>query len=111
MAELPVDVATFLLYEKREWIQNIERSADVPLFLVANPGLETPNYTIRRVRDDQTDLAENIGTSYTLTTQETDVLEQAVETTKNMPSETPAQTVVKPQSPAPAPEPAATPAP
>jgi len=103
IAELPVDVATFLLNEKREWIQNIERSADVPLLLIANPNLETPNYTIRRVRDDQMELAENSGSSYTLTTQEADVLEQAVETTKKKTTETPAVTSVKPQSPAPAP--------
>ncbi|MCI0516218.1 MAG: hypothetical protein L0Y45_00130, partial [Woeseiaceae bacterium] len=30
------------------------------------PGLETPHYRIRRVRDDQIELPENIGTSYKL---------------------------------------------
>ena len=103
IAELPVDVATFLLNEKREWIQNIENSAGVPLLLIANPSLETPNYTIRRVRDDQMNLAENNGSSYTLATQESDALEDALETTKKRASEMPAVTVVKPKSPAPAP--------
>ena len=103
IAELPVDVATFLLNEKREWIQNIETSAGVPLLLIANPSLETPNYTIRRVRDDQMGLTENTGSSYTLATQESDALEEALETTKKKASETPAVTVVKPTSPAPAP--------
>jgi ribonuclease E len=108
IAELPVDVATFLLNEKREWIQNIENSAGIPLLLIANPDLETPNYALRRVRDDQTDLNENKGSSYTLATQEANVLDQAIETTKKKAVEAPAVTVVKPASPAPAPTPAPT---
>ena len=66
IAELPVNVATFLLNEKRDWIQHIEERDEVQLLLVANPALETPNYSIRRVRDDQTVLPENTGASYTL---------------------------------------------
>ncbi len=103
IAELPVDVATFLLNEKREWIQSIEQRTDVQLLLVANPGLDTPNYTIRRVRDDQTVLAENSGSSYKLVTPTGDLLEDAVKMTTKTTAETAAVSAVKPDSPAPQP--------
>ena len=105
IAELPVDVATFLLNEKREWIQNIEQRTDVQLLLVTNPALETPNYTIRRVRDDQTLLPENSGSSYSLATPTGDLLEDAVEMTSKRHIETAAVKAVTPQTPAPTPSP------
>ena len=104
IAELPVEVATFLLNEKREWLHNLELRTDVSILLVANAALETPNYTIRRVRDDQTLLPENSGASYTLTTPEGDLLEAALELSTKKTSETPAITNVRPQTPAPAPK-------
>jgi ribonuclease E len=66
IAQLPVEVSTYLLNEKRDWVQNLEDSNDTQIVLVANPLLETPHYEIRRVRDDQTELPENVGVSYTL---------------------------------------------
>ncbi|MBT8078323.1 MAG: Rne/Rng family ribonuclease, partial [Gammaproteobacteria bacterium] len=67
IAQLPVEVATYLLNEKRDWVQNLESRNDTQVVLVANSALETPHYQIRRVRDDQTELPENVGYSYTLT--------------------------------------------
>lgn len=66
IAQLPVEVATYLLNEKRNWVQNLESRNDTQVVLVANPALETPHYQIRRVRDDQVELPENTGTSYRL---------------------------------------------
>ncbi len=66
IAQLPVEVATYLLNEKRDWVQNLESRNDTQVVLVANQGLETPHYRIRRVRDDQVELPENTGSSYTL---------------------------------------------
>ena len=66
IAQLPVEVATYLLNEKRNWVQSLESRNDTQVILVANPALETPHYTIRRVRDDQVELPENTGNSYTL---------------------------------------------
>ena len=66
IAQLPVEVATYLLNEKRNWVQNLESREDTQVVLVANPALETPHYQVRRVRDDQVDLPENMGISYTL---------------------------------------------
>jgi ribonuclease E len=66
IAQLPVEVSTFLLNEKRDWVQSLEDSNDTQIVLVANPLLETPHYEVRRVRDDQTELPENAGASYEL---------------------------------------------
>jgi ribonuclease E len=66
IAQLPVEVATYLLNEKRNWVQSLESRNDTQVILVANSALETPHYQIRRVRDDQVELPENSGTSYRL---------------------------------------------
>src|SRR6266850_2041165 len=66
IAQVPVEVATFLMNEKREALSNIERRGTVDVVLVPNANMQTPNYTIRRVRDDEMQLAENTGVSYHL---------------------------------------------
>jgi len=66
IAQLPVEVATYLLNEKRDWVQNLEDRNETQVVLVANSHLETPHYDVRRVRDDQMDLPENTGASYAL---------------------------------------------
>jgi ribonuclease E len=66
IAQLPVEVATYLLNEKRNWVQSLESRSETQVVMVANPALETPHYQIRRVRDDQVELPENAGISYTL---------------------------------------------
>ena len=66
IAQLPVEVSTYLLNEKRDWVQSLEDQNDTQVVLVANPHLETPHYDVRRVRDDQTELPENAGVSYSL---------------------------------------------
>ncbi|MCW8908734.1 MAG: ribonuclease E [Sedimenticola sp.] len=50
-AQLPVDVATFLLNEKRQSIYDIERRQDVSVVLIPNIHLETPHYEIERIRE------------------------------------------------------------
>jgi ribonuclease E len=66
VAQLPVEVATYLLNEKRDWVQNLEASNDTQVIMVANSALETPHYHVRRIRDDQVELPENTGFSYML---------------------------------------------
>ncbi len=100
IAQLPLQVATYLLNEKREWISAIEQREDVAVLLVANPDLETPNYSIRRVRDDQTLLPENTGASYDLKGEEEVEDPSAALPTRNKP-ERPAVTVVAPAAPPP----------
>ncbi|MEE9357912.1 MAG: Rne/Rng family ribonuclease [Sedimenticolaceae bacterium] len=49
-AQLPVDVATFLLNEKRESIHEIEQRHSLSVVLIPNIHLQTPNYEIERIR-------------------------------------------------------------
>ncbi len=71
-AQVPVDVATFLLNEKRNDITKLEARHRVPIVLVPNTYLETPHYHIERIRQDDErldthvpsfDLAEEIETT------------------------------------------------
>ncbi|WP_371325200.1 Rne/Rng family ribonuclease [Dechloromonas sp. ZY10] len=50
--QVPVDVATFLLNEKRPDIQAIELRHKVTILLIPNVHLETPAHTIARLRHD-----------------------------------------------------------
>jgi ribonuclease E len=51
-AQVPVDVATYLLNEKRSEIFKIETRLKVNVLLIPNPHLETPNYSVERLRHD-----------------------------------------------------------
>ncbi|RFA24563.1 ribonuclease E [Alkalilimnicola ehrlichii] len=52
LAQLPVDVATFLLNEKRAAIRTIEERHGIDVILIPNKHLETPAYDVKRVRSD-----------------------------------------------------------
>jgi ribonuclease E len=66
IALVPTDVSNYILNEKRDWVQNIQDSNNVGVVIVGDSELETPNYSIRRVRDDETSNPENAGRSYGL---------------------------------------------
>jgi len=63
--QVPVEVASFLLNEKRNEITKIELKQRVTVLLVPNKSLETPNYKLERLRHDDPRL-ENIQASYTM---------------------------------------------
>jgi ribonuclease E len=55
LAQTPVDVAAFLLNEKRHVLTAIEQRHNVRVVLVPNPHLETPKYEVQRIRADDMD--------------------------------------------------------
>ena len=69
ITQVPVDVATYLINEKREQLHQIETRDKVSLVIVPNPHMQTPAYTLRRVRDDEKELPENTTVSYQLADQ------------------------------------------
>ncbi len=100
IAQLPVEVATYLLNEKRDWVRGLEERNDTQVVLVANSALETPHYDIRRVRDDQMEMPENTGLSYELAeTPSEPESPQAILARKG--AETAAVGTLKPSTPAP----------
>ena len=69
IAQVPVDVATYLINEKRDWLNQIEARDKVSLVIVPNPHLQTPAYSLRRIRDDEKELPENTTVSYQIADQ------------------------------------------
>ena len=51
-AQLPVEVATYLLNEKRSVIQSIEKRQKLQIIVIPNPNMDTPHYQVTRVRRD-----------------------------------------------------------
>ena len=59
---VPVDVAAFLLNEKRSAVNDIERSTGVRVLIIPNPHMETPHFEVIRLRDDEVE--EQVVASY-----------------------------------------------
>ncbi|EAR23550.1 RNase E [Nitrococcus mobilis Nb-231] len=103
LAQLPIEVATFLLNEKRSVLSATEQRNGVEITLIPNKTLETPHYEIQRIRtDDRT--AE--GSSYQLVakTPQGKLAEQLVAAATQKPRiEEPVVKHLKPLTPAPLP--------
>lgn len=54
VAQVPVDVAAFLLNEKREILFDLEKRQNIRVLIIPNRDMETPHYTVQRIRDDET---------------------------------------------------------
>jgi ribonuclease E len=106
VAQVPVDVATFLLNEKRTEVLSIETRFKVNVLLVPNRHLETPNYTIERLRHDDLNQSEPLPLSFNLVTppEEPDPIKQMKEEAKE-PRQEAAVKGITPAEPAPMPLP------
>jgi ribonuclease E len=62
-AQVPVDVATFLLNEKRQDVTGIEVRQEVTILLIPNQNLETPHFEVTRIRGQDVSKL-NAGESY-----------------------------------------------
>ncbi|MGD2082571.1 MAG: ribonuclease E [Chromatiales bacterium] len=69
LAQLPIEVATFLLNEKRSAIAEIEGRQSVEVLLVPNRYMETPNYEITRIRTQEVPRGGDVKPSYELATE------------------------------------------
>ncbi|MDE1942014.1 MAG: Rne/Rng family ribonuclease [Betaproteobacteria bacterium] len=101
-AQVPVDVATFLLNEKRADIYAIEARLKVHVMLIPNTHLETPNYSVLRIRHDEANQMDLTEASYQLV----EVPEEATEPKLQPETQRPAKPVaavrgITPQQPAP----------
>lgn len=101
--QLPVEVATFLLNEKRGDIHAIEQRMDISVILIPNIHLETPNYTIVRLRENEVGEAESVR-SYELVEMPSETEESAA-TAKQQETRAPRQEAavkgITPDTPAP----------
>jgi len=101
IVQLPVEVATFLINEKRDWLHEVERRSSVDIVLVPNPNLHTPNYSLRRVRNDEVGLPENQVTSYQMAEQPPAEIEFQSSQDKKPPAPAPVVQPIMPTAPAP----------
>lgn len=100
LAQLPVDVATFLLNEKRSILGAIEERNGIEVLLIPNRRLETPHYELQRLRTDE-DAEEQ--TSYRLSDEdEGPSRAEVLLTSERARAESPAVKSIRPGPPAPA---------
>ena len=52
IADIPSDTANYLLKEKSDWINDIEEREKIDVVKKANPNLSSVNFSIKRVRED-----------------------------------------------------------
>ena len=53
LVQAPVEIANFLLNEKRGALREIEKRHDAPIIIVADEALHTPHYEVTRVRENE----------------------------------------------------------
>ncbi|MCK5639199.1 MAG: ribonuclease E, partial [Gammaproteobacteria bacterium] len=68
IAQVPLEVGTYLLNEKRTMLNEIEARQTVRIVLVPNQHLETPNYDVQRIRTDEETTTSESAISYSLAT-------------------------------------------
>jgi len=102
--QLPVDVATFLLNEKRVDIHAIESRLKVNVVLIPNIHMETPNYTLTRLRHDELNQRDTAEPSYKMATvPETETVYRTEQATAPARLEAAVKSIAPPPQPAPVP--------
>lgn len=81
--QLPSDMATFIMNEKREYILNVEKRHGVDVLIICNPYMQSPQYNITRVREDNQGKQKRA--SYTL------IQQPEVEIVRTEPQKSPAK--------------------
>ncbi|MEQ8914093.1 MAG: Rne/Rng family ribonuclease [Pseudomonadales bacterium] len=111
-ALVPLNIAAYLLNEKRGDVHQIEKRTGTHLVIVPNVNMETPQYEVQRIRDDQV-AEEMIVPSYELTASGAQAVELEMPQEPTPVTRQAAVQIVPPSTPAPRPraeEPAARPA-
>src|SRR5258706_6668462 len=105
VAQMPVDVATFLLNEKRQDVLTIETRFKVNVLLVPNRHLETPNYSIERLRHEDLNQSEPLPLSFDMVKQpeQVDLARQKKEEATAVPRQEAMVKGITPAQPAPIP--------
>ncbi|WP_213604163.1 ribonuclease E [Pseudoxanthomonas japonensis] len=115
LIQAPLEIANFLLNEKRSALREIEQRHDAPVIIVADEALHTPHYEVTRIRENELG-EESSKPSYHRGTQRKLPVHALTKAQLNIPA-APAVTHVKHTQPAPvreereAPAPVAAPAP
>ena len=101
--QLPVNVATYLLNEKRQALMEIETRQKISLVLLPNESFETPHYEIQRFKTSEVSQTASAPSSYKMTVDREEAPESMAETQK-APIEEPVVKSLVPSQPAPPPQ-------
>jgi len=99
---VPVDVATYMLNEKRKAINEIEQQTGIKMIIIGNTTLETPQYRVDRVRASEIEEAGGVA-SYKQVVDAGEHYNPADFKEKVIQPEQPAVTAIAPARPAPLP--------
>jgi len=105
IAQLPIDVATYLLNEKRTVLEDIEKRHTSDIVLVPNLHLETPHYEITRIRANDLTPEMKGKQSFELMTEPVTEIASGPAAQSVKAAEEPAIKTVMPESPVPPPPP------
>ena len=100
LCQVPVEVASFLLNEKRTEIAKIELKQRINVLMVPNKSLETPNYKLERLKHDDPRL-DNITASYKMAEEVEDATAVTRRSQEPTNRQTPVIKGVLPDAPAP----------
>ena len=104
-ALVPLNIAAYLLNEKRQDVAEIERRTQTHIVIVPNVNMETPQYEVQRIRDDLA-VGEIDVPSYELTEIANQAIEGSPGDSAAQPArENPVVQPLQPLGPAPAPKP------
>jgi ribonuclease E len=104
LTQVPVDVASFLLNEKRAEIAKIELKQRINVLMIPNKTLETPNYKLERLKHDDPRL-DNMDASYKMADEAEDATTVTRRSQEPTNKQTPVIKGVLPDAPAPVAEP------
>jgi ribonuclease E len=99
LVQAPVEIANYLLNEKRRALSEIEKRHDAPIVIVADESLHTPHYEVTRIRENELG-EETSKPSYQRSTPRKLATIALTKANLNIPA-APAVTNVKPSRPAP----------
>src|SRR5436189_942434 len=103
-AQVPVDVSSFLLNEKRAEIQKLEARLKVNIVMVPNPHLETPHYKVQRLRHDELNEMEHVPSSHELVERPEEPKAPGAEAEAKLERQQPVVKTITPDQPAPMPQ-------
>lgn len=101
-AHVPLDVAAYLLNEKRIALATIEANARVRVLVIPNPNMETPHFDVQRLRDDEVSGTREVSYKVDVAVPDTDLFN--VEDAKAKAPEAAVKSIAPTQAPAPAPK-------
>lgn len=89
-AELPIDVATYLMNEKRQAIINIEKRHSIKIIIIPNASFTSPHYHVDRIRSEEVAGRMVEPSSYSLATKPVNKVSEALNSRNVQAAELPA---------------------